>query len=138
MTFVVKSVLNDDLCMTPTDGEKLFNAIRGTLNSDGAVVMDFTGIRIVIAAFFDGFFAKYAKEFGRYDIRDRLTVTNISEIGEKVFEAMIDTVEKHIPFAILRKNIGDYLGMADENQNPESDEQASKNGKISGKCRPKE
>lgn len=122
MTFVVKDILNDDLCMTPADGEKLFNTIRGPLKSGGAVVMDFTGIQIVIAAFFDGFFAKYTKEFGRYDIRNKLAVANISEIGEKVFEGMIDTVEQHIPFTVLKTRIGDYLGLTAEDQESEPNE----------------
>ena len=78
------------------DSEKLNQVITPLLDCSDKIVVDFDGITIFTASFFNNVFAKLIVEIGFKEYSRRILVVNLTELGDTTYRHSVNNAAKNI------------------------------------------
>jgi len=104
-------------CIIKEDGQKIYDAIRGVLQSGETVTLDFLGVNQFASPFFNFAIGQLLKDITETDLRRLLQIEHLNETGRMVVERVIENAAKYHGDKDYRKIVDDIL----EQQAKESD-----------------
>jgi|SRR5690606_17556399 len=93
---LLREFLNNDFAVSTEDGDKLFHEIKGYLDSNQKVSLDFDGIVVVITAFLNASIGSlYNNLYSDQFIDEHLLYENVSDSNRKYINLVIDNAKKY-------------------------------------------
>lgn len=97
-----------------SDAEALLNAIQYQISRKEKVIIDFSGITIFTALFFNNAFAKFLVKFGPEKYDSMFELINLSDIGTNTYQHSLENAKEYYKLFISDKKKQDYILANDE------------------------
>lgn len=93
ITINITNVIGDTYAVEAGDGEKVFELVSKALDDKRKISVSFQNIEMITTAFLNTAFGKLYKDYSEDDIREYLSVTNITDSGTVALKRVIDTAK---------------------------------------------
>ena len=111
VTINVFNTVGDSFCVEAEDGQKVFFLIKKALNEDKKVAVSFLNVELLTTAFLNTAIGQLYNHFSEEDIRERLTVEDLSKSGAVSLKRVVDTAKLYYKNPdSLEQSIKDILG----------------------------
>jgi hypothetical protein len=84
-----------NVAVTPDDGQRVFNSISPAIQSGQPVVLNFAGVTVFAASFFNRAIGQLLRDHTRAELKKLLVVKNLTADGANVVRQAIDNAEKY-------------------------------------------
>ncbi len=78
------------LCLSSREGERLRSIINDFLKNNDCVILDFSDITVFASPFFNISLGYFINEFGPEGYDKKIKVENLSQVGRKTYEKVIE------------------------------------------------
>lgn len=82
-------------CMTPDEGQKIYELIHPELLANRPVELDFTGVKICISPFFNFAIGQLLRDIELDKLKHLLTFSNQSDVGKKLLKLVINNAKRY-------------------------------------------
>ncbi|MEA5618476.1 STAS-like domain-containing protein [Cronbergia sp. UHCC 0137] len=82
-------------CITVFDGQKLYDLIHPELQANQSVELDFAGVEIFAAPFFNFAFGQLLRDIQPKNIKHLLKVSNINSLGSQILKLVIENSKRY-------------------------------------------
>lgn len=96
-------------CITPEDGERIYELVFHELTANQHVVLDFQGVNVFASPFFNVAIGRLLKDFRREDLNRLLVVSNMSSEGMTVLKLVIKNSVEYYSNANYQQAHSDVL-----------------------------
>jgi len=111
VTINVFNIVGDSFCVEAEDGQKVFSLIKKALEEGRKVVVSFLNVELLTTAFLNTAIGQLYGQFSEDDIRERLTVEDLSKSGAVSLKRVVDTAKIYYKNPdSLEQSIKDILG----------------------------
>jgi hypothetical protein len=80
MNLILKDLIGQD-CLSPADGENVYQMIHPELTADRPVTLDFSGVRVVVSIFLNQAIGKLYADIPLDAIRRNLHIAGLNDAG---------------------------------------------------------
>ena len=94
-----------EFAITPGDGQQVYDRIRPELREGHAVLLDFTGVRVVASPFLNMAVGQLLEDEPYGDIPDRIEMTGLSPHDTNLFERVIANARDYYGNPVARRAI---------------------------------
>jgi hypothetical protein len=94
MKFVVKDTIGRR-CIIKEDGQKMYEAIRGSLQNGETVTLDFDGVQQFAAPFFNVAIGLLLHDMAAADLRRLLHMEHLNTTGQGVVERVLENAVQY-------------------------------------------
>ena len=92
-------------CITLNDGQKIYNLIHPQLQVNQPVELDFTGVEIFAAPFFNFAIGQLLKDIQPENISKLLKISNIKPLGNQIISLVIENSKRYYSDPIFRSRL---------------------------------
>jgi hypothetical protein len=92
-------------CITIFDGQKVYDLIHPKLQANQPVELDFTGVEIFAAPFFNFAFGQLLRDIKPKNIKHLLKVSNINSLGNQILKLVIENSKRYYSDPIFRSRL---------------------------------
>lgn len=104
-TIDLKAITKSAHCVTPRDGEKVYEEIIEVLRANGNVCMSFKGIILITSNYLNASIGRLLEHYSETDVRRRVIMVQITE----KHKALVDSVIRHaVQYYTAPKEERDY------------------------------
>lgn len=96
-------------CMTPDEGQEIYNLIHDELLANRPIEMDFTGVKICISPFFNFAIGQLLKDIEPETLNQLLTVSNLNAVGNQVLKLVIYNAKRYYSDDTFRQAVDRVL-----------------------------
>jgi hypothetical protein len=96
-------------CMTLQQGQNLYEIIYPELRSGNPVELDFLGVKIFAAPFFNAAIGQLLRDLTSESIDELLTVKNLSSLGTETLELTIETANRYYANPTYRQAVDETM-----------------------------
>ncbi len=89
------SIVGDGICVSPDDGEKIFQAIRLALEEGKAVEISFEGVEDLTSLFLNTAIGQLYGEFDEEFLKSRLSVINAADADLVTLKRSVDRAKEY-------------------------------------------
>ena len=82
-------------CMTPDDGQKIYDLIHPERLANSTIELDFTGVNICISPFFNFAIGQLLRDIEPDTLNRLLTVSNLNSVGMQVLKVVINNAKRY-------------------------------------------
>jgi len=90
-------------CVTPVDGQIVYEIILSELKNGNKVTVDFSGVGIFASSFFNTAIGQLYKDFDSKDLNTMLIVTQLTDDGKIVLKRVIENSKKYYSNEKMRR-----------------------------------
>lgn len=108
MKYELRKIIGEN-CMTPDDGQKVYNLIHPELVADRPVELDFTGVDIFASPFFNFAIGQLLRSLQPEDLNRLLKVSNLNLVGMQVLKRVIENSKQYYSDANIKKAVDEVL-----------------------------
>lgn len=94
MTYKIYDLIGEN-CMTPDEGQKIYDLIHPQLVDNNPVELDFERVNICISPFFNFAIGRLLKDIDADTLNRLLTVSNLNPVGKQVLKVVIDNAKRY-------------------------------------------
>lgn len=94
MIYKIYDIIGEN-CMTPDEGQKIYDLIYPQLVADNPVELDFIGVNICISPFFNFAIGQLLKDVDADTLNRLLKVSNLNPVGKQVLKVVIDNAKRY-------------------------------------------
>ncbi|MDJ0843416.1 MAG: STAS-like domain-containing protein [Crocosphaera sp.] len=94
MVYKIYDIIGEN-CMTPDEGQKVYDLIHPQLVADNPVELDFIGVNICISPFFNFAIGQLLKDVDADTLNRLLKVSNLNPVGKQVLKVVIDNAKRY-------------------------------------------
>jgi STAS-like domain of unknown function (DUF4325) len=94
MRYRIQNLIGD-YCVTLQSGQEIYDRIKPLLIAKQPVVLDFLGIQAYACPFFNYAIGQLLKDIPYEDLSRLVQYTNISSVGSKVLEVVLDSAKRY-------------------------------------------
>lgn len=91
----VYAITGDSLCIAAEDGDKVFEQIKTAILEKKKVDISFLNIEMITSAFLNTAIGKLYGEFEEKNIKDSLSVSDISNEDKLLLKRVVDTAKEY-------------------------------------------
>jgi STAS-like domain of unknown function (DUF4325) len=84
-----------DYCITIQSGQEIYDLIKPLLIAKESVILDFSEIKAYACPFFNYAIGQLLKDIPYEDLSCLVKYTNISSVGSKVLEVVLDSAKRY-------------------------------------------
>jgi hypothetical protein len=103
------------ICITPDDGEKVYDLIYPELLAGNAVELDFAGVNIIAPPFLNPAIGRLLKDIQPEDLDRLLKVSNLIPLGMRLMEEVIEDSKEYYSDEKIRRAVDEVLREMAEN-----------------------
>lgn len=96
-------------CITTFDGQKVYDLIHPELQANQPVELDFTGVEIFAAPFFNLAFGQLLRDIQPKNIKHLLKVSNINSLGNQILKLVIENSKRYYSDPIFRSRLDEVI-----------------------------
>lgn len=96
-------------CMTPDDGQKLYDLIYPRLATGESVELDFTGVNICISPFFNFAIGQLLRDIQPDTLNCLLKFSNLNTVGKQALKVVIENAKRYYSDNTLREAVDRVL-----------------------------
>lgn len=89
----VTDAVGSDICVSSEDGGKVFDKLKVALQTDRPIVLDFSGVKIVISAFLNAAVGRLVEGVKKEDILARIQFTQIEAEDRELIDRVLENAE---------------------------------------------
>ena len=89
-------------CVTPEDGELVFEALRRQIETGQETILDFTGVKVFASSFFNTAIGKLYGEFSPDQLNALLKIKNLTDDGRTILKRVIENSKRYYADEKLR------------------------------------
>ncbi|HZY35617.1 MAG TPA: STAS-like domain-containing protein [Mucilaginibacter sp.] len=93
MDITIKDYLGGNTALAPSKGYPIHDVIKGALDKQQIVYLDFEGMELMTTAFLNAVIGKLYSEFTSEDLNNFLKIKNISQSDIILLKKVIDTAK---------------------------------------------
>jgi len=97
------------ICITPDDGQKVYDLIHPELIAGNLVELDFTGVDIIAPPFLNAAIGEVLKDLQPEDLDRFLKVSNLIPLGMRVMKRVIENSKEYYSDEKTRKAVDEVL-----------------------------
>lgn len=94
MKYQIQNLIGD-YCVTIQSGQEIHDLIKPLLIAKKSVILDFSGIKAYACPFFNYAIGQLLKDIPYEDLSRLIQYTNISSVGSKVLEVVLDSAKRY-------------------------------------------
>ncbi|MGK7882668.1 MAG: STAS-like domain-containing protein [Crocosphaera sp.] len=94
MVYKIYDIIGEN-CMTPDEGQKIYDLIHPQLVANTSVELDFIGVNICISPFFNFAIGQLLKDIDADTLKRLLKVSNLKPVGMQVLKVVIDNAKRY-------------------------------------------
>jgi hypothetical protein len=94
MRLVVRDIIGE-FAITLEDGRRVYDLIAPALRAGQAVELDFAGVTVFAAGFFNSAIGQLLEEFQENDLRRLLIPVNLTPAGESVLRQVMENAKRY-------------------------------------------
>jgi STAS-like domain of unknown function (DUF4325) len=106
MKYQIRDLIGD-YCVTPQSGQDVYNIVHPLLLSQTEVELDFLGIKAYASPFFNYAIGQLLKDIPYEDLSRLVKYKNISSVGNKVLEVVLDSAKRYYTDESYRKAVNE-------------------------------
>lgn len=96
-------------CITLADGQKVYELIYPELLADRPVELDFAGVKIFAAPFFNFAFGQLLKDIQPENLNRLLKVFNLNQVGEQILKLVIENSKRYYSDPDFRNRVDQVI-----------------------------
>ncbi|MCI0690540.1 STAS-like domain-containing protein [candidate division KSB1 bacterium] len=96
-------------CITIEDGEKVYDLIHSELKACRPVELDFAGVTVFTALFFNSAFGRLLKDLTTKDLERLLKISNLTPLGRDTLKLVIKNSNEYYRDPAVRKAVDEIL-----------------------------
>lgn len=104
MTYDIHSLVGEN-CMTPDDGQKVYQEIHPQLVADRPVELDFAGVKVFASPFFNFAIGQLLRDIQPEELNRLLKVSNLNPVGSRVLTRVIENSKRYYCDEKIRKAV---------------------------------
>ena len=108
MKYKIRDLVGEN-CMTPDDGQKVYDSIHPELVAHHPVELDFTGVDIFASPFFNFAIGQLLKDIQLDKLNLLLKVSHLNPVGMQVIERVIENSKQYYSNENIRKAVDEVL-----------------------------
>lgn len=89
----VTDVVGSDICVSSEDGGKVFNKLKVAMQTERPIVLDFSGVKIVISAFLNAAIGRLVEGQKKEAILARIQFTQIEAEDRELIDRVLENAE---------------------------------------------
>jgi len=109
----VTNIIDHVYAVEAEEGQKLYELIREAFEEKRKVVLSFLNIEMMTAAFLNTAIGQLYEDFSEENIKENLSIENISESGKVMLKRVVDTAKLYYnnpeEFQRIQQNINEIL-----------------------------
>jgi hypothetical protein len=82
-------------CITPGDGQKVYDLVHPALQANLAVELDFAGVEIFASPFFNFAIGQLLRDIQPESLNRLLKVSNLNPVGKQILRLVIDNSKRY-------------------------------------------
>jgi hypothetical protein len=94
MKYQIHTIIGEN-CMTPDDGQKVYDLIHPELVANVPVELDFTGVNICISTFFNFAIGQLLRDIQPETLNSLLKISNLNPVGRQVLKLVIENAKRY-------------------------------------------
>lgn len=92
-------------CITVNDGQKIYDLVHPQLQANQPVELDFAGVEIFAAPFFNFAIGQLLKDIQPENISELLKISNIKPLGNQIISLVIENSKRYYSDPIFRSRL---------------------------------
>ncbi|MBD2775866.1 STAS-like domain-containing protein [Iningainema sp. BLCCT55] len=108
MKYDIRNLISEN-CMTPDEGQKLYNLIHPELLANHPIELDFAGVDIFASPFFNFAIGQLHRDISSEDINRLLKVSNLNPLGRQVLNRVIENSKRYYSNEHIRQAVDEVL-----------------------------
>jgi hypothetical protein len=108
MQYQIQTIIGEN-CMTPDDGQKVYDLIHPELVADVPVELDFTGVNICISPFFNFAIGQLLRDIKPETLNNLLKTSNLNPVGRQVLKLVIENAKQYYSDDNFRQTVDRVL-----------------------------
>lgn len=82
-------------CITPGDGQKVYELVHPELLADRPVELDFAGVKIFASPFFNFAIGQLLRDIEPENLNRLLKVSNLNQVGKQILKLVIENSKRY-------------------------------------------
>jgi hypothetical protein len=96
-------------CITVNDGQKIYDLAHPQLQANQTVELDFAGVEILAAPFFNFAIGQLLKDIQPEDLSKLLKISNIKPLGNQIISLVIENSKRYYSDPIFRSRLDQII-----------------------------
>jgi hypothetical protein len=104
MGYKIHTIIGEN-CMTPDEGQKIYDLIHPQLVHNIPVELDFTGVKVCISTFFNFAIGQLLRDIQPKALNRLLSISNLNPVGMQVLKVVIENAKRYYSDATFRQAV---------------------------------
>ncbi|BAZ14535.1 hypothetical protein NIES4071_63790 [Calothrix sp. NIES-4071] len=96
-------------CITPGDGQKVYELVHPELLADQPVELDFAGVKIFASPFFNFAIGQLLRDIEPENLNRLLKVSNLNQVGKQILKLVIENSKRYYSDPDFRNRVDQVI-----------------------------
>ena len=96
-------------CITPGDGQKVYDLVHAELLADRPVEIDFAGVEIFASPFFNFAIGQLLRDIQPEKLNRLLKVSNLNQVGKQILKLVIENSKRYYSDPDFRSRVDQVI-----------------------------